>query len=114
MFKYLGTNQNLVHEEIKSILNSKNNCHQSVQNLLSSLLLSENLKIRTYKTITLRVVLYGCRTWSLISREERRLMVINTRVLGSICGTKRNDIIGGWRNPRNEELHNLYSSPNII
>jgi hypothetical protein len=48
MFRYLGTNRNLVHEEIKSRLNSRNACHQSVHNLLSSRLLSENLKIRTY------------------------------------------------------------------
>jgi hypothetical protein len=64
-FKYLGmtvTNQNLIQEEIKR-LNSGNACYHSVQNLMSSRLLSENLKIRTYKTIILPVVLYGCETW---------------------------------------------------
>jgi hypothetical protein len=76
MFKYLGTtvtNQNLIQEEIKWILNSCNACYHSVQNLLSSQLLSKNLKIRTYKTIILPVVLYGYETWSLTLREEHRL-----------------------------------------
>jgi hypothetical protein len=61
-FKYLGmtvTNQNLIQEEIKRRLNSGNACYHSVQNLLSSQLLSKNLKIRIYKTIILPVVLYG-------------------------------------------------------
>jgi hypothetical protein len=64
-FKYLGmtvTNQNLIQEEIKSRLNSGNACYYSVQNLLSSFLLSKNVKIRIYKTINLPVALYGCQT----------------------------------------------------
>jgi hypothetical protein len=67
-FKYLGTtvtNQNLISEEIKRRLNSSNACYHSVQNLLSSRLLSKNINIRIYKTIILPVVLYGCETWSL-------------------------------------------------
>jgi hypothetical protein len=52
--------------------NSGNACYHSVQNVLSSHLLSENLKIRIFKTINLSVVLYGCETWSLILREELR------------------------------------------
>jgi hypothetical protein len=67
-FKYLGatvTNQNLIQEEIKRRLNSGNACYHSVQSLLSSRLLSKNLNTRTYKTIILPVVLYGCETWSL-------------------------------------------------
>jgi hypothetical protein len=74
-FKYLGTtvtNQNLIEEEIKRRLNSGNACYHSVQSLLSSRLLSENFKIRIYKTIILPVVLYGCETWSLTLREEHR------------------------------------------
>jgi len=77
-FKYLGTtltNQNSIAEEIKSILKSGNACCHSVQNLLSSRLLSKNLKIETYRTIILSVVLYGCETWSLTLREERKLGV---------------------------------------
>jgi hypothetical protein len=58
-------NQNLNQEDIKRRLNSGNACYHSVQNLLSSRLLSRNLKIRIYKTIILLVVLYGCETWSL-------------------------------------------------
>jgi hypothetical protein len=59
------TNQNLIQEEIKRRLNSGNACYHSVQNLLSSRLLSKNIKIRIYKTLILPVVLYGCETWSL-------------------------------------------------
>ena len=72
-FKYLGatlTNQNSIHEEIKSRLKSGNACYHSVQNLLSSRLLSKNTKIRVYRTVVLPVVLYGCETWSLTLREE--------------------------------------------
>jgi hypothetical protein len=67
-FKYLGTtltNQNDIHDEIKSRLNSGNACYYSVQNLLSSRLISKNLKIKMYKTVIFPVVLYGCETWSL-------------------------------------------------
>ena len=77
-FKYLGTtlrNQNSIQEEIMSRLKSGNACYYSVQNLLSSRLLSRNLKIKKYRTIILPVVLYGCETWSLTLMEERRLMV---------------------------------------
>jgi hypothetical protein len=72
-FKYLGTtltDRNHMHEEISSRLNSGNACYRSVQSLLSSRLLSRNLKVKIYKSIILPVVLYGCATWSLILREE--------------------------------------------
>jgi hypothetical protein len=68
-FKYLGTtltDQNCMHEEIQSRLNSGNACYHSVQNLLSSHLQSRNLEVKIYKTIILPVVLYGCETWSYI------------------------------------------------
>ena len=77
-FKYLGTaltNQNSIPEEIKSRLRSGNACYHSVQNLLSSRLLSKNLKIKIYRTIILPVVLYGCETWSRTLREERKLRI---------------------------------------
>jgi hypothetical protein len=67
--------QNLIQEEIKRRLNSGNACYHSVQSLLSSCLLSKNLKSRIYKTIIWPVVLYGCETWSLTLREEHRLRV---------------------------------------
>jgi len=87
-FKYLGTtltNQISIHEEIKSRLQSGNACYHSAQNLLSSSLLSKNLKIKIHRTI-LPVVLYGCETWSLTLREERRLRVFENRVLRRTYG----------------------------
>jgi hypothetical protein len=57
--------RNLIQEEIKRRINSGNACYHSVQNLLSSRLMSRNIKTRIYKTIILPVVLYGCETWSL-------------------------------------------------
>jgi len=86
-FKYLGTtltNQNSIAEEIKSRLRSGNAGYHSVQNLLSSTLLSKNLKIKIYRTIILPVVLYGCETWSLTLREERKLRVYENMVLRRI------------------------------
>jgi hypothetical protein len=91
-FKHSGTNltnQNSIQEEVKSRLKLGNACYYSVLNLLSSRLLSKNLKIRIYRTIILRVVLYGCETWSLILKEERRLRVFENRVLRRIFGPKR-------------------------
>jgi hypothetical protein len=66
-----------------------------------------------YKTIILPVVLYGCETWSLTLREEHRLRVFKNRVLRRIFGPKRDEITGEWRKLHNEELHILYSSPDI-
>jgi hypothetical protein len=83
-FKYLGrtlTDQNCMHEEIKDRLNSGNACYHSVQCLLSSSLMSRNVKVKIYKTRILPVVLYGCETWSLILWEEHRLRVFEDRVL---------------------------------
>jgi hypothetical protein len=77
-FKYLGTtltNRNDIHDEIKSRLNSGNFCYYSVQNLLSSRLISKHLKIKTHKTVILPVVLYGCETSSLTLGEEHGLRV---------------------------------------
>jgi hypothetical protein len=59
-------------------------------------------------------VLYGCETWSLPLREEHRLRVFENRVLRRIFGLKRDEVTGGWRKLRNEELRDLYSSPSII
>jgi hypothetical protein len=109
-FNYLeARNQNLIHDEINSRLNSSIACYHSVQNLLSSHLLSKYLKIETYKSIILPVVLYGCETWSVTLREEHRLKVFESRVPKRIFGLKRNEMIGGWRKLCNEELHNMYS-----
>ena len=83
-------------------------------NLLSSSLLSKNLKIKIYRTIILPVVLYGCETWSLTLREERRLRVFENRMLRRIFGPKSGGVTGQWRKLHNEELNGLYSSPNIV
>jgi hypothetical protein len=88
------TNQNLIQEEIKSRLNSGNACYHSVQSLLTSRLLSKNLKVRIYKTIILPMVLYGCETWSLTLREEHRLRVFENRVLRRIFGPKSDEVTG--------------------
>jgi len=79
-----------------------------VQSLLSSNLLSKNLKIKIYRSITLPVVLYGCETWSLTLREERRLRVFENRVLRRVCGPKRDEVTEEWRK-LHEELSDLYS-----
>jgi hypothetical protein len=91
-----------------------NACYRSVQNFLSSRLLSKNLKIRIYKTIIFPVVLYGCEIWSLTLREEHRLRDFENRVLRRIFGPKRDEVTGEWRKLHNEELHDLYTLPSII
>jgi hypothetical protein len=116
-FKYLGTtltDQNGMEEEIKSRLNLGNACRHSVQSLLSFRLLCRNVKVKIYKTIILPVVLYGCETWYVTLREEHRLRVFENRVLRRIFGPKRDEVTGEWKKLHNEELHILYSSPNII
>jgi hypothetical protein len=115
-FIYLGTtltDQNCLHEEIKIRLNSGNACCCSVQSLLSSRMLSRNIKVKIYKTIILPVVLYGCETCSITLREEHRLRVFENRVL-RIFGPKRDEITGHLRKLHSGELHNLYSLPGII
>ena len=115
-FKYLGTtltDQNSIQAEIKNKLKLGNACYHSVQNLLSSRLLSKNLKIKIYGTIILPVVLYGCETLSLTLREERRLRVFENRVL-RVFGLKRDVVTGEWIKVHNEELNDLYSLPNIV
>jgi len=84
------------------------------ENLLSSRLLSKNLKIKIYRTIILCVVLYGCKTWSLILREERKLRLLENMVLRRIFGPRRDEVTGEWRRLHNEELNDLYSLPNIV
>jgi len=100
-FRYLGTtltNKNSIHEEIKSRLKLGNACCHLVQNILCSSLLSKNIKIKIYRTIILPVVLYGCETWSLTLREERRLRVLENRVLRGVFGAKRDEVTGNEEN----------------
>ena len=88
-------------------------CH-SVQNILSSSLLPKSTNIKIYRTIILPVVSYGCETWSLTLREERRLSVFENRMLRRVFGPKRDEITGEWRKRHNEELNGLYCSHSIV
>jgi hypothetical protein len=72
------------------------------------------LKIKIYRTIIMPVVLYGCETWSLTLREERRLRVFENRVLRRVFGPKGEEVTGELRKLHNEELNDLYSLPNIV
>jgi hypothetical protein len=94
-FKYFETtltNQNSIYEEIESRLKSGNACSHSVRNLLSSSLLSKNLKVKIYTyNFTFCLV---CGTWSLTLRGERRLRVFENRVLRRIFGPKGDEVTG--------------------
>jgi hypothetical protein len=80
-----------------------------IQSIMFSHLISKNLKLKIYKTVILPVVPCGCETWSLTLGEGHRLRVFDNRVLGP----KRMED-GSWRKLHNDELHNLYSSANIV
>jgi hypothetical protein len=73
----------------------------------------KKLKIKICINVILSVVLYGRETWSLTLREEHRLRVFENRVLRKIFGPKREED-GSWRKLRNDEIHGLYTSPNIV
>jgi hypothetical protein len=77
-------------------------------------LLSKNVELRIYRTITLPVILYEREVWFLILRNEHRLRVLENEMLRRILGPKKDEVIGGWRKLHNQKLHNLYSSPSII
>jgi hypothetical protein len=73
----------------------------------------KNIKTKIHKTVMLLVVLYGCETWSLTLREEHRLRVFENRVLRRIFGPKREEDVS-LRKLHKDELHSMYSSPNIV
>jgi hypothetical protein len=73
----------------------------------------KNLIIKKYKTAILLVMLYECETWSLTLEEEHRLRVFENRVLRRVFGRKTEED-GSWIKLHNDELHSLYSSPNIV
>jgi len=70
--------------------------------------------IQKYRTIILPIVLYGCETWSLTLREEKKLRVFENMVLRKIFGPRGDEVTGEWSRLHNEELNDLYSSPNIV
>jgi hypothetical protein len=116
-FKYLATNpknKNSIQEKIKSILKSGNACYHSVQNIFSFSSLSENININIYRNIILPIVLLGYENWSLTLREGCRLRVFENRVLRRIFWPMWDEVTGKWRKLHNEELNDVYSSPNII
>jgi hypothetical protein len=85
-----------------------------VQNVLSSNLLSKNVKIKVYRTVILPVALCGCEVWFLTLREEHGLRVFKNRALKKVFGCKRDEVTGQWRRLHKDEHHVLYSSPIII
>jgi hypothetical protein len=115
--KYLGTtvtNQNLIHEEIKSRWNSGNAYYYSVKDLSFSPLLSINVKIKIYKNHILIVFLHGRKTFVSDIKGGTWAESIRKQCADENFWTKRDEVIGGWRKLHNAELDNLYSSPNII
>jgi len=85
-----------------------------MQNLLSSSLLSKNIKVNIYNTVILPAVLYGFGTWSLALRDERRLSVFENRLLRRIFGPKRDEVTGERRKRHNEEIYELHSAPRTL
>jgi len=69
---------------------------------------------KIYRTIILPVVLYGCETWSLTLWEERKPRAFENMVLRRIFGPRRDEVTGKRRRLHNEELNDLYASPNIV
>jgi hypothetical protein len=87
---------------------SGNACYYSVQILLSSSVLSKDIKVKMYRTIILPFVLCGCETWSPTGSEEHRLRVFGNRVLRQIFGPMRDYVMGESGRQLNETLYDLY------
>ena len=85
-----------------------------MKNLLSSSLLSKIIKIKIQRTVILSIILYGYENWSLTLKKEHMLRVFQNKVLKKIFGPKKEEVTGEWRKIYNEELNELYCSPNTI
>jgi hypothetical protein len=72
------------------------------------------MKTKILQNYNLPAVLYGCKTWSLTLREERRLRVFENRVLRRVLRPKGDKVTEKWRKLHNEEVNDLHSSPHII
>ena len=81
-----------------------------MQNLLSSSLLSKNIKIKRYRIIILSVIFYGCETWSVTLRQR----LLEKRVLRKTYAPEKDEVKREWRRPWNVQLYYLYPLPNII
>ena len=81
---------------------------------MSSRIVSKNLKIKIYRGIILPVILYGCETWSLTLREERKQRAFENKLFMRVYGPKRDEVTGEWRKLHNEELNDLYTLVNIV
>jgi hypothetical protein len=77
-------------------------------------LLSKNVKIRIYRTIIVPFVLNGRAAWSFTLREERRMRVVENRMLRRIFGPKRKEVTEKLRRLYKEKLNDLYYSPHFI
>jgi len=102
----VGWMQNAVKQKVSGLT--------SLCKYLSFIVLSNTLRIKIYITIILPVVLYGCKTWSLTLMEERRLRVFEKRVLRRIFGHNKDEATGEWRKVHNEDLNDLFCSPNSV
>jgi hypothetical protein len=83
------------------------------ESFFSLSLLSQNVKIKIYRTVILPDVLHGYETWSFILRKECRLRVFENMVLRRIFGPEREEVTGEWRRLHSVELYAVYSSPGI-
>ena len=107
-------NRNSFYEEFKTILKSGNAFYPLLQNLLPPSLLSRNMKVDIYRNLIVPVVLYGCETWSLTTKEDRKLRVFENMVLSRIFLPKREEVTWEWRRLHTGELNDLCCSLNII
>jgi len=80
----------------------------------SSSLPSKNKNIKIHISIIFSVVFYGCQTWPVILREERRLKLFEKRMLRKMFGYERERVTGEWKKLHNEKLYDLYCTPNVI